>query len=823
VRCASAEGVSHLTDRMPALVFTDVMDWELPVIALRTQVVLPRTLENVDVGRPKSKRALEEAQAADNRVLLVVQREPRVDDPGADELYDVGTLCVIKQVIRLPDDTLQVLVEGRDRARIEAYLPGPSLRATVRTIPEVTADRPAAEIAATIEQIKSAFGDYAQQNKNLRLDSFHLENLKGLKEPGPLADVVAKYATWEPADKQAALEEPDTLKRLELVLGFLSRDLERFDTEKQISARVKQQMDANQREYYLREQMKAIQRELGSDDASEAEELRAKVEEKELPEVARERAIKEIERLEKMAGGSPEATVVRTYLDVLLDLPWTERDDEHLDVAHTERVLNEDHHALEEPKERILEFLAVRQLTSDREGTDYKAPILCFVGPPGVGKTSLGKSIARSMNRAFVRMSLGGVRDEAEIRGHRRTYIGSLPGRILQGMKTAGKVNPVFLLDEVDKMTADFRGDPSSALLEVLDPEQNDTFADHYLEIPYDLSRVMFITTANTLSTIPRALLDRMEVIQIAGYTLDEKLAIAREYRVPRQITDHGLEGRISIGDDAVRRIVTEYTREAGVRSMDRLIAKACRKSAKAYLDAPWEGVRDLDRDTVRELLGVPPYRDEATEMQPQVGLTHGLAWTSVGGVTLDVEAVAVPGKGKLALTGQLGDVMKESAQAAIAYLRKHGDEYGLSSDFYENRDIHVHVLEGATPKDGPSAGIAIATAVASALTGRPVRGDIAMTGEITLRGRVLPIGGVKEKLLAAHQAGIKHVIIPEGNEANLEDVPEPILADLKVTTVTTFKQVLDLMLDTEDAAVFEPPPSAADVPPPRPRPVPPA
>jgi ATP-dependent Lon protease len=799
------------------------MDWELPVIALRTQVVLPRTLENVDVGRPKSKRALEEAQAADNRVLLVVQREPRVDDPGGDELYDVGTLCVIKQVIRLPDDTLQVLVEGRDRARIVGYVPGPSLRATVRTIAEVAPERAPAEVAAVVEQVKSAFGDYAQQNKNLRLDSFHLENLKGLREPGPLADVVAKYATWEASDKQAVLEESHTLKRLELVLGYLSRDLERFDTEKQISARVKQQMDSNQREYYLREQMKAIQRELGSDDASEAEELRSRVESKNLPEAARERALKEIERLEKMAGGSPEATVVRTYLDVLLDLPWTEIDDELLDVAHTERVLDEDHHALEEPKERILEFLAVRQLTKDREGSDYKSPILCLVGPPGVGKTSLGKSIARSMNRAFVRMSLGGVRDEAEIRGHRRTYIGSLPGRILQGMKTAAKINPVFLLDEVDKMTADFRGDPSSALLEVLDPEQNDTFADHYLEIPYDLSKVMFITTANTLSTIPRALLDRMEVIQIAGYTLDEKLAIAREYRVPRQIADHGLDERLAIGDEAVRRIVTEYTREAGVRNMDRLIAKVCRKSAKAYLTAPWEGVRHIDRDVVRELLGVPPYRDEAAEKQPQVGLTHGLAWTSVGGVTLDVEAVAVPGKGKLALTGQLGEVMKESAQAAIAYLRNHGAEYGLPTDFYESRDIHVHVLEGATPKDGPSAGIAIATAVVSALTGRPVRGDIAMTGEITLRGRVLPIGGVKEKLLAAHQAGITHVIIPEGNEANLEDVPAPILADLTVTAVASFRQVLDLMLDTEDAAVFDPPPAPADAAAVRPRSVPPA
>ena len=782
------------------------MDWELPVIALRTQVVLPRTLENVDVGRPKSKRALEEAQAADNRVLLVVQREGRIDDPSGEDLYDVGTLCVIKQVIRLPDDTLQVLVEGRERARIDSYLPGASLRAQVTTIPEVTAERP--ESNALVEQAKQAFAEYAQQNKNLRLDSFHLENLRGLREAGPLADVVAKYATWEVADKQSVLEEPDVHKRLELVYGFLTRDLERFDTEKQISARVKQQMDSNQREYYLREQMKAIQHELGNDDASETEELREKVEAKNMPDYAKERALKEIERLERMSGGSPEATVVRTYLDTMLELPWSEVDEEHLDIGHSETILNEDHYALEEPKERILEFLAVRQLTEDKEEADYKAPILCLVGPPGVGKTSLGKSIARSLNRKFVRMSLGGVRDEAEIRGHRRTYIGSLPGRIIQGMKTAGTVNPVFLLDEVDKMTADFRGDPSSALLEVLDPEQNNTFSDHYLEIPYDLSRVMFVTTANTLSTVPRPLLDRMEVIQIPGYTLDEKIQIARRYRIPRQIKDHGLDGKLEISDAAVRRIVTEYTREAGVRNMDRLIAKATRKAAREYLTDTWEGTRVVDDEQVRGLLGVPPFRDEQAEKQPQVGLSHGLAWTSVGGVTLDIEAVAVPGKGNVTLTGQLGDVMKESAQAGIAYLRKHADEFGLPASFHEKQDLHVHVLEGATPKDGPSAGIAIATAVVSALCGRPVRGDIAMTGEITLRGRVLPIGGVKEKLLAAHQAGIHHVILPADNEANLEDVPEAILQDLEVTPVRDFHEVLNTMLvsDGGSGTEFVPP-----------------
>ena len=784
------------------------MDWELPVIALRNQVVLPRTLENVDVGRPKSKRALEEAQAGDNRVLLLTQREPRVDDPAGEQLFDVGTLGVIKQVIRLPDDTLQVLVEGRERVKVESFLSGASLRANVVTISEGNSSQDEAATRALVDQTKSAFRDYAQQNKNLRLDSFHLENLNSLRESGPLSDVITKYATWDVTDKQAVLEEDDAFKRLELVYSYLTRDLERFDTEKQISARVKQQMDSNQREYYLREQMKAIQKELGNDEVSEVEELRNRVEEKNLPEHAKERAMKEIDRLEKMSGGSPEATVVRTYLDVLLDLPWTEEDDEHLDVKHTEGILDEDHYALEEPKDRILEFLAVRQLTKSMEDTDYKPPIMCMVGPPGVGKTSLAKSIARSLNREFVRMSLGGVRDEAEIRGHRRTYIGSLPGRVIQGMRTAGTINPVFLLDEIDKMTADFRGDPSAALLEVLDPEQNDTFADHYLEIEYDLSKVMFITTANSLSTIPRPLLDRMEVIQIPGYTLDEKVEIAKRYRIPRQLKDHGMMEKLELGEDAIRKVVTEYTREAGVRNLDRLIAKLARKSAKDYLDKAWEGERTVDADKARDLLGVPPFRDTQAEKEPQVGLTHGLAYTPVGGVTLDIEAVSVPGKGKINLTGQLGDVMKESAQAGLAFLRSHSAQFGIPEDFYENRDLHVHVLEGATPKDGPSAGIAMATAVVSALTGRPVRGDVAMTGEITLRGRVLPIGGVKEKLLAAHQAGIHNVIIPHANEANLEDVPEAIAEELNIITVETFQEVLDVMMSEDDAPKFVPPPS---------------
>lgn len=788
------------------------MEWELPIIALRTMVVMPRTLENVDVGRPRSKRALQEAQSSDNRVLLLAQRDPQIDDPTGDDLYAIGTLGIIKQVIRLPDDTLQVLVEGRERVSIENYYVRSSLRAKVKTLPEIVARYGDEEIRQLTDKVKSSFEQYVRQNKNLRLDSFHIENLRNLREPGSLADVVSKYSTWDVKDKQSILEEIDVFKRLQILLNFIERDIERFDAEQQISARVKEQMDNNQREYYLREQMKAIEKELGNEETvSEVEELRARIEEKALPEEAQKRAFKELERLEKMPGGSPEATVVRTYLDVILELPWTEIDEELFDINHSEEVLNEDHYALKEPKERILEFLAVRQLIQDQEDIDYKAPILCLVGPPGVGKTSLGKSIARSLNRKFVRMSLGGVRDEAEVRGHRRTYIGSMPGRIIQGMKTAGAINPVFLLDEIDKMTMDFRGDPSAALLEVLDPEQNVGFQDHYLEIPYNLSKVMFLTTANSLNPIPRPLLDRMEVIQIPGYTLNEKMEIAKRYRIPKQVKDHGLEHKIVLKDNAIYKIITEYTREAGVRNLDRTIAKVARKAAKLYLDKSWKKVLKVDDEKVRELLGVAPYRDNQADKKAQIGLTHGLAWTSVGGVTLDIEAIAVAGKGKLNLTGQLGDVMKESAQAGVTYLRKRSADFNIPSDFYENRDLHVHVLEGATPKDGPSAGIAMATAVVSALTGRPVRGDIAMTGEISLRGRILPIGGVKQKLLAAHQAGIKRVIIPEDNEASLEEVPEEILADLSVTTVKHFDEVVDIMLLEKPAnskEAFIPPPS---------------
>lgn len=766
-----------------------------PVIALRMQVILPKAIENIDVGRSRSKIALEDARANQTEVVLVTQHDPSVSNPGPADLYTVGTIGVVKQILRLPNETLQVLIDVRSRVRILKFHEAEALYAEVE---EITTDEVLltnAAIQALLSEAKSAFMEYQRRNKRVRIDSLHLENIRNSYEPGELADLITRQTQWDSAQKQRVLEAEDHVERLELVIERLHGDIERYETDQAINQRVKQRMDSNQREYYLREQMKAIQEELGKGEFNEVEEYRSRIAEKKLPESVEELTLKEVDRLEKIPAGSPEGTVVRSYLDVILELPWSEVDEEHLDIAHTEQVLNADHYALEEPKDRILEFLAVRQLVRDKADANYKAPILCLVGPPGVGKTSLGKSIAESLNRKFVRMSLGGVRDEAEIRGHRRTYIGSLPGRIIQGMRTAGTINPVFLLDEIDKMTTDFRGDPSAALLEVLDPEQNNTFADHYLEIPYDLSQVMFITTANSLSTIPRPLLDRMEVIQIPGYTLHEKLEIARRYRVPKQLRDHGLTDSLHISNEALTTIITSYTREAGVRNLDREIAKVARKMARQYIEQPWDGVKDVTEEAVRELLGVPPFRDDAAEKEPQIGVSHGLAWTSIGGVTLDIEAVSLPGTGKLTLTGRLGDVMKESAQAAIAFLRKNAAEYGIDADIHETRDLHIHVLEGATPKDGPSAGIAIATAAVSALTERPIRGDVAMTGEISLRGRVLPIGGVKEKLLAAHQSGIRVVILPKENEANLEDLPDTIRDDLTVIMVEEFAEVLNEVL----------------------------
>jgi len=789
------------------------MIWELPVIALRSTVVLPGTTTNIDVGRAKSKRAIDEAQAADRRVLLLTQRDQRTDDPTAQEMYDTGVLAVIKQVVRLPDSTLQVLVEAQERARVLDTLPTSYLRVRAETLPKETGD--ARETEVFLSEAKSAFDEYVRQNKNLRLDNYQVDAIRAMDDAGLAADTITHHATWSVEDKQTVLEAVNVTRRIEQVLKLLNRDLERFNMDKRISARVKEQMDQNQREYYLREQMKAIGKELGGgeDGPAEVEALREKIEAAGMPAEVKEKALKELQRLERTPGGSPEGTVIRNYIDWLVDIPWSKRDEEILDIKRTRDILDEDHYGLEDVKERILEFLAVRQLThkapaaredgdkdaakpEDRpEDRELRAPILCLVGPPGVGKTSLGKSVARSLNRKFVRMALGGVRDEAEIRGHRRTYIGSMPGRIIQGMKNAGVVNPIMLLDEIDKMSSDWRGDPSSAMLEVLDPEQNHTFQDHYMEVPYDLSQVMFITTANSLQTIPRPLLDRMEVIQIPGYTMPEKVAIARKYRVPRQLRAHGLEGRVEITDDALERVVEEYTAESGVRNLDRQISKIARKAARELLENPWDSVKVIDAKDVPQYLGVPLHRPDRMEKEPQVGAAQGLAWTSVGGTMLVVEALATPGSGKINMTGSLGDVMKESVQAAVAYLRANAEKYGADPEFHKKLDLHVHFPDGATPKDGPSAGITIATAVTSAITGRPARMDIAMTGELSLRGRVLPIGGVKEKLLAAHQGGIRTVIVPKDNEPNLQDVPESIRGDLTIHAVENVAEVLDRIL----------------------------
>ncbi|PYE53603.1 endopeptidase La [Deinococcus yavapaiensis] len=800
------------------------MIWELPVIALRSTVVLPGTTTNIDVGRAKSKRAIDEAQASDRRVLLLTQRDQRTDDPTLGEMFDLGVLAVIKQVVRLPDSTLQVLVEAQERARVAGTVPSSYLRVRAETLPREEGDKRETEVF--LAEAKTAFEEYVRQNKNLRLDNYQVDAIRTMTDAGLAADTMAHHATWSVEDKQNILELVNITARIEKVVTLLGRELERFNMDKRISSRVKEQMDQNQREYYLREQMKAISKELGGgeDGPAEVEALREKIEAAGMPANVKDKALKELQRLERTPGGSPEGTVIRNYIDWLLDTPWSKRDEEVLDIKRTRDILDEDHYGLEDVKERILEFLAVRQLThkpqasvegdqakaEDRpEDRELRAPILCLVGPPGVGKTSLGKSVARSLNRKFVRMALGGVRDEAEIRGHRRTYIGSMPGRIIQGMKTAAVVNPIMLLDEIDKMSSDWRGDPSSAMLEVLDPEQNHTFQDHYLEVPYDLSQVMFITTANSLQTIPRPLLDRMEVIQIPGYTMPEKVAIARKYRVPRQLKAHGLEGRVEITDAALTRVVEEYTAESGVRNLDRQISKVARKAARELLEQPWDGLKVIDATDVPHYLGVPLHRPERMEKEPQVGTAQGLAWTSVGGTMLVVEALATPGSGKINMTGSLGDVMKESVQAAVAYLRANAEKYGADPEFYKKLDLHVHFPDGATPKDGPSAGITIATAVTSAITGRAARMDIAMTGEISLRGKVLPIGGVKEKLLAAHQGGIRTVIVPQDNEPNLQDVPESIRGELTIHPVENVSQVLDLVLLPLPEQPTTPPPFA--------------
>jgi ATP-dependent Lon protease len=763
----------------------------LPVLPLRDIVVFPHMIVPLFVGREKSIQALEEAMGTGKNILLVAQRDAKIDDPMPEEINNVGTLSSILQMLRLPDGTVKVLVEGQSRIQVKAYVQTEEyFSATFEELEDPSALT--AELEAMMRGIIDRFERYAKLNKKVPQEI--LATISTINEPGKFADTVAAHLLIKLEDKQDLLEMIDVTRRMDSVLQVLESEIEILQIERKIRSRVKRQMERTQKEYYLNEQMRAIQKELGEKDESkiEAQELEEKIKEAKMPEEVHEKVMKELRRLKMMAPMAAEATVVRNYIDWLISVPWSHSTEDKLDIVEAEKILEEDHYGLKKVKERILEYLAVHQLVGNLKG-----PILCFVGPPGVGKTSLAKSIARAMGRNFVRLSLGGIRDEAEIRGHRRTYIGALPGRIIQSMKRAESVNPVFLLDEVDKMSMDFRGDPSSALLEVLDPEQNNAFSDHYLEVDYDLSKVMFITTANSLDPIPAALRDRMEIIRIAGYTEPEKMNIAKKFLVKKQMEANGLtDDNVNITEKGLFEIIRGYTRESGVRNLEREIASVCRKVAREVVKEK-EGQRriNISPKVVGDFLGVPKFKHDIIEEKDRVGLTTGLAWTEVGGEILQTEVTILEGKGNLILTGKLGDVMQESARAALSYVRSRGEELGLPRDFYQKVDIHVHVPEGAIPKDGPSAGITLATSLASALTGRPVRHDIAMTGEITLRGRVLKIGGLKEKLLAANRGGVSNVIIPKENGIDLSEVPKEIMKGLIVQPVDSMDEVLDMAL----------------------------
>lgn len=766
------------------------MPREIPLLPLRGVLVFPYMVIHLDVGRERSVNAIDEAMVGEREIFLAMQKDAQTDEPGISDVFAVGTIAEIKQLLKLPGGTIRVLVEGTARARIKKLLTDdPFFKVEVEEYPEQLAKD--LEIEALRRSLVEQFEQYVKMSKKIPPEA--VVSVITLEEPGRLADVIASHLALKLTEKQTVLEAIDVKARLELLCKILTNEMEILELERKINARVRKQMEKTQKEYYLREQLKAIQKELGEkeDRVAEGEELRDKVEKAKLPKEVKEKAIKEIERLEKMPPMVAEATVVRNYLDWLLALPWSKQTKDRLDITVAENILNEDHYGLKEVKDRVLEYLAIRQLAKKMKG-----PILCFVGPPGVGKTSLAKSIARSLERKFVRMSLGGVRDEAEIRGHRRTYVGAMPGRIIQSLKQVGSRNPVILLDEIDKLGADFRGDPSSALLEVLDPEQNNNFSDHYIESPFDLSKVMFITTANVQYTIPRPLLDRMEVIYLPGYTEEEKLQIALRHLVPKQLEEHGLEkAQLVISDNAIRKIIREYTKEAGVRNLERQIATICRKVARDIVAKKTTGVK-ISAQNVEQYLGIPKFRYGLTEQKSEVGVATGLAVTEVGGDVLSVEATVLKGKGNLTLTGKLGDVMKESAYAGFSYIRSKALQLGIAEDFYEKLDVHIHLPEGAIPKDGPSAGITMATALASSLSGRPVRKEVAMTGEITLRGRVLPVGGIKEKLLAAHRAGAKTVIIPKENEKNLEDVPPNVKRKMKIIMVDHLDQVLPIALE---------------------------
>ncbi len=760
----------------------------LPMLPLRGLMVFPQMVLHFDVGRKKSVAALEQAMLGDQRIFLVAQRDMDVDNPDIDDIFHVGTIAAIKQVLKLPGDNIRVLVEGKSRAVLRAvtqeepYFEG----ALDELIPQAV---PASiEVDALLRTAHTYFEEYCKMSG--RVSGETMQSVLEVEEPGQLADVIAANVLTKVEDRQQILEEFDDIARLEAVCAVLVRETELAGVEKKVQARVRKQIEQNQKDYFLREQIKAIQTELGDKDATDVEDLRERLEKTPMNDEARDKAARELERLSRMAPGSPEIGVSRTYVEWLLDLPWGRTTPDNLDLKRARRVLAEDHYGLDKVKERVIEYLAVCRIKNNMKG-----PVLCFVGPPGVGKTSIARSIARALGRKFVQMSLGGVRDEAEIRGHRRTYIGAIPGRIITSIKQAGSMNPVFLFDEIDKMASDVRGDPASAMLEVLDSAQNNAFRDHYLEAPFDLSGVMFITTANSVDTIPRPLLDRMELIEVSGYTEEEKLNIAKRHLLPNQIKEHGLAPRsVRMSDKVLRSLIQGYTREAGVRTLQRTIGKVVRKSAVAMLDEQVETVT-VTQERLEEFLGAPRYHYEKAGKKPEVGVVNGLAYTVVGGDTLQIETTTMPGTGQLELTGSLGDVMKESARAAKSFVRAHAEEFGIDPEFYKKLDIHIHVPEGAVPKDGPSAGVTMTTALVSALTGIPVRQNVAMTGEITLRGRVLPIGGLKEKLLAAHRAGIDTVLIPKENLKDLEEVPENVRSAMKIVPAEDVHTVLETAL----------------------------
>ncbi len=768
---------------------------EIPVLPLRDVVVYPHMVIPLFVGREKSIACLEAAMDHNKQVLLVAQKEAETDEPSKDDLFEVGTVATILQLLKLPDGTVKVLVEGQQRAKINQLTDDEFFVADAEYL--ITEQLDEREEEVIVRSAINQFEGFIKLNKKIPPEV--LTSLNGIEEAARLADTIAAHMPLKLADKQTVLESLDVTERLEFLMGQMESEIDLLQVEKRIRTRVKKQMEKSQREYYLNEQMKAIQKELGEteDGVDEFETLKQKIIDSKMPKEAREKTEQELQKLKMMSPMSAEATVVRGYIDWMVGVPWNKRSKVKKDLAKAEEILNEDHYGLERVKERILEYLAVQNRINKLKG-----PILCLVGPPGVGKTSLGRSIAAATGRKYTRMALGGVRDEAEIRGHRRTYIGSMPGKLIQKMSKVGVKNPLFLLDEIDKMSSDMRGDPSSALLEVLDPEQNSSFNDHYLEVDYDLSDVMFVATSNSMN-IPGPLLDRMEVIRLSGYTEDEKLNIAKRHLVDKQIKRNGLkDGEIEIDDSAIIGIIRYYTREAGVRNLEREISKVCRKAVKnILLDKNLKTVK-VTMDNLKEYLGVQRFDYGKADESNRIGQVTGLAWTEVGGDLLTIETQSMPGKGKLTQTGSLGDVMQESIQAAMTVVRSRAEKLGINADFYEKRDIHVHVPEGATPKDGPSAGIAMCTALVSSLTGNPVKAEVAMTGEITLRGEVLPIGGLKEKLLAAHRGGIKTVLIPKDNERDLEEIPDNVIADLKVIPVRWIDEVLKVALEQDPTGV---------------------